>query len=219
LSTGVRCGFCAGASVSPGEGASSGASTRMADLPPSREQRRSGIPARASGTAITTVHPLRIDKIRAMSRWVLPLLISFAWLPGSGAQDKPPAQDPPQRELQKRPQPSGGVPPAGAKEQIPPEEDKSIAPIEYSFNPLQAEKDLKVGNYYWKQGKYRAAEARFREATRWNEGYGEAWLRLGEAAEKLKDSKEARAAYSKYLEVASDAKNAAEIRKKLEKLK
>src|SRR6266478_1938337 len=151
-----------------------------------------------------------------MSRWVLALLMaSLTSLDGTDSQDPPPAPGPSQRELQKkRPQP-----PAGAKEQVPPEEDTAIAPTEYSFNPLQAEKDLKVGNYYWKLGKYRAAELRFREATRWNEGYGEAWLRLGEAAEKLKDPKEAREAYTKYLEVASDAKNAAEIRKKLEKLK
>jgi tetratricopeptide (TPR) repeat protein len=116
------------------------------------------------------------------------------------------------------PKPPPKQPPA-SKEQIPPEVDTAVAPTEYSFNPLQAEKDLKVGNYYWKQGKYRAAEARFREATKWNENYGEAWLRLGEAGEKLKDRKAAREAYTKYLEVAADAKNAPEIRKRLEKLK
>jgi len=108
--------------------------------------------------------------------------------------------------------------PAAPKEATPPEVDTVVAPTEYSFNPLQAEKDLKVGNFYWKQGKYRAAEARFREATRWNENNAAAWLRLGEAGEKLKDLKSAREAYTKYLEVANDAKNAAEIRKRLEKL-
>ena len=140
-------------------------------------------------------------------------MLSLASLVGSAAQEQ--QKQPPPRELQKqRPQP-----PVGSKEVDPPEEDKSVAPTEYSFNPLQAEKDLKVGNYYWKQGKFRAAEARFREATRWNENYGEAWLRLGEAEEKLKDPKAARDAYTKYLQVAADAKNAAEIRKRLEKLK
>src|SRR5687767_10509555 len=143
----------------------------------------------------------------------LPLMLWLASLVGSAAQEQ--QKQPPARELQKqRPQP-----PVGSKEVDPPEEDKSVAPTEYSFNPLQAEKDLKVGNYYWKQGKFRAAEARFREATRWNEGYGEAWLRLGEVEEKLKDPKAARDAYTKYLQVAADAKNAAEIRKRLEKLK
>lgn len=75
------------------------------------------------------------------------------------------------------------------------------------------------GEYYFKKGDYRAAAGRFREATKWNDGNAEAWLRLGDAEEKLKEVKEARAAYTKYLELAPDAKNAAEIRKKIEKLK
>jgi len=104
------------------------------------------------------------------------------------------------------------------KEAIPPEEDKALATEEYSFNPLQAQKEVETGNYYYKKGSFKAAAGRFREATRWNEGYGEAWLRLGEAEEKLKDARAARDAYAKYLEIESDAKNAAEIRKKVEKL-
>ena len=102
---------------------------------------------------------------------------------------------------------------------LPPEEDKSIAVKEYAFNPLQAQKEIRTGNYYFKKGAFRAAAGRFEEATKWNDGEPEAWLRLGEAEEKLKDQKAAFKAYSKYLELASDAKNADEIRKKLDKLK
>ena len=127
------------------------------------------------------------------------------------AQDQ---QAPPPPLKNQRPQPA----PAG-KEVDPPEEDISVKPTEYSFNPLQAERELKVGNDYLKRGKLRAAEGRFREATKWNENYGEAWLRLGEVEERLKDSKAAREAYTKYLAVAAEAKNAIDIRKKLEKLK
>ena len=76
---------------------------------------------------------------------------------------------------------------------------------EYSFNPLQAEKELQTGNYYFKKGSYRAAASRFREATRWNDGFIEAWLRLGEAEEKLKDRQAAKEAYAKYLALAADA--------------
>ena len=36
---------------------------------------------------------------------------------------------------------------------LPPEEDESLIPKEYSFNPLQASKELRVGNYYLKQRK------------------------------------------------------------------
>ena len=79
--------------------------------------------------------------------------------------------------------------------------------------------DVAVGDYYFKQRNYRAAAGRYREATRWNERNAEAWLRLGEASEKAKDPAAAREAYTKYLALASDAKNAAEIRKRVQKLK
>jgi tetratricopeptide (TPR) repeat protein len=104
------------------------------------------------------------------------------------------------------------------KESEPPEEDDSAKPKEYAFNPLQAEKEVTVGNFYMKKGSYTAAVARFTEATRWNPTLAEAYLRLGEAEEKFKDPKAAKEAYSKYLQLAPDAKNAAEIKKKLSKL-
>jgi tetratricopeptide (TPR) repeat protein len=110
-------------------------------------------------------------------------------------------------------------PAAPGKEEIPPEEDKALSNEDFSFNPLEAEKWVTVGNYYFKQGKFRAAEGRYRGATKWNEGYGEAWLRLGEVEEKLKDPQAAKEAYTKYLEVAPDSKNAAQVRKKVAKLK
>jgi tetratricopeptide (TPR) repeat protein len=108
---------------------------------------------------------------------------------------------------------------AEQQEQAPPEEDEAIArPKEYAFNPLQASKELQVGNFYFKKGSYRAAALRFREATNWNNGLAEAWLRLAEAEEKLENLKPAREAYEKYVELAPEEKRAKEIRKKLEKL-
>jgi tetratricopeptide (TPR) repeat protein len=103
--------------------------------------------------------------------------------------------------------------------ELPPEEDKSAQPKEYAFNPLQSKKEVTVGEFYFKKGDYRAAAGRFSEATKYNNGNAEAWLRLGDSQEKLKDPKAAREAYTKYLELAADAKNAAEVRKKLDKLK
>ena len=147
-----------------------------------------------------------------MARWIPALLVAFIL---QAQPPTPPARKTEPGELQKaRPkqQPTG-------KEEVPPEEDKSLAVQEYSFNPLQAQKDLTVGNFYFKQHKYRAAETRFREALKWNDGFGEAWLRLGEVEEKLKDPQAAKEAYTKYLEISADAKNAAEIRKKIDKIK
>ena len=103
--------------------------------------------------------------------------------------------------------------------QLPPEEDAGAVPKTYSFNPLQSKKEVTVGEFYLKKGDSRAAAGRFREATKWNDGNADAWLRLAEAEEKNKDLKTAREAYEKYLQVAPDAKNASEVRKRIEKLK
>ena len=121
-------------------------------------------------------------------------------------------------QLKKRGEPTA-TPQTVDKDGLPPEEDKSIAVPVYGFNPLQAQREIRTGNYYFKKGSYRAAAGRFEEATKWNSGEPEAWLRLGEAKEKLKDHKAARAAYTKYLALAGESKTAGEIRKKLEKLK
>jgi len=97
----------------------------------------------------------------------------------------------------------------------PAEEDESLAPKTYTFNPLQADKEVTIGNYYFKKKNYRAAAKRFTEATRWNPNSAEAYLRLGEAEEKLHDKDLAKEAYTKYLQLAPDAKNADFIKKKL----
>ncbi len=106
-------------------------------------------------------------------------------------------------------------PPPQQQEQEPPEEDESLKPKEYGFNPLQAAQDLKIGQFYFKKGNYRAAARRFTDATRWDPNLAEAFLRLGETEERLKDKKAAQAAYAKYLELSPDAKDAAVIKKKL----
>ncbi|MFN0169713.1 MAG: tetratricopeptide repeat protein [Bryobacteraceae bacterium] len=97
----------------------------------------------------------------------------------------------------------------------PPEEDESIKTTEYSFNPLQAVKELKIGNYYFKKGSFKAAAQRFEEATRWDPNFAEAYLRLGETRERQKNKKGAAEAYAKFLELAPDAKNAPEIKRKI----
>jgi tetratricopeptide (TPR) repeat protein len=134
-------------------------------------------------------------------RWIL--LLAFA--AAAGAQQAP-------QKKESKPAPA-------QQEQAPPEEDESLVPKEYSFNPLQAAKEMRVGNYYFKQHKYRAAAQRFLEATKWDGTLAEAYLRLGEAKEKQHDRKAATEAYAKYLEIAPDAKDAAEVKKRLAKTK
>jgi tetratricopeptide (TPR) repeat protein len=149
-----------------------------------------------------------------MSRWV-PVLFLAAFAPLVRAQDQP-AQ--PAGQLKKeRPKQA-----TSDKEEIPPEEDAALNTDTFSFNPLQSKKDIAVGDGYAKKHNYHAAAGRYRSATKYDDGNELAWLKLGEAEEKLKDTDAARQAYSKYLELATDSKDsktAAEIRKRLEKLK
>ena len=115
----------------------------------------------------------------------------------------------PPRAPQEKP-PRATEPPAE-----PPEEDETAQPTVYEFNPLQAESELKVGNFYFRKGSFRAAARRFEEATKWNPSFAEAFLRLGEAREKLNDRAGAVAAWTKYLELEPNGKAAGAVRKKL----
>lgn len=102
---------------------------------------------------------------------------------------------------------------------LPPEEDETFAtPREYGFNPLQAKKELNVAKFYFKKGSYKAAALRAEEALKWNDSFLDAYVMLGEAREKMKDSDGARKAYSQYLEIAEDSKEKREIQKRLDKL-
>ena len=115
------------------------------------------------------------------------------------------------------------TPPAASdqsKYQEPAEEDtqENPKPKVYAFNPMQAQKELTVGNFYFKHGKYRAAQLRFDEATKWNPGFAEAWLRLGETAEKQNDTEAMRRAFERYLELDPQSKAAEAVRDKLKSL-
>ena len=113
-------------------------------------------------------------------------------------------------------------PPAGASkpqqdpvEVEPPEEDEALKPKEYSFNPLEAQRDLRTGEYYFKKGNFKAAAKRFEEATMYDPNFADAFLRLGDARGKLHDKKGAKTAYQKYIELKPDSKLATSVKKKI----
>jgi len=103
------------------------------------------------------------------------------------------------------------------QEQEPPEEDESLIPKVYVLNPLEGSRNITAGNFYFKKGNYRAAARRYLEATRWDPGSSEAFLKLAETDEKVRDLAGARDAYTKYLALVPDAKNADSIKKKIAK--
>ncbi len=113
-------------------------------------------------------------------------------------------------------QPPKRPPPAVVE---PEEEDESSKPVVYTLNPLQAENEIRIGNFYAKKGSHKAAAKRFEEATRWNPSSSEAFLRLAETREKLSDWKSAKAAYQKYLDLEPAGGRSESIRKKLAQAK
>jgi tetratricopeptide (TPR) repeat protein len=142
-----------------------------------------------------------------VGRLFLAICFAAAVLPGQ--QQPPPDKKPP---LAARPQQ------AKPDEVEPPEEDESLIPETCVLNPLEAARNMTAGNFYFKKGNYRAAANRYKRAACWDPSSAEAFLKLGESDEKMRDRDGARDAYQKYLAAAPDAKNTAEIKKKLAKL-
>jgi tetratricopeptide (TPR) repeat protein len=100
-------------------------------------------------------------------------------------------------------------------EENPPEEDESVMPEKFVLNPLESERNIRVGNYYWHKGKYRAAAGRYTRATKYNPNSPEAFFKLGEAETKLKNANAARQAFQKVVSLAPESKLASEAKKKL----
>lgn len=99
-----------------------------------------------------------------------------------------------------------------------PEEDESVKPRVYPFNPLEAERNVKIGNFYMHQGNargYRAAAGRYEDATKYNPSSAEAFLRLGEAEQKLNHTDKAKAAFQRAIKLSPDSKFGRDARKKL----
>lgn len=100
-----------------------------------------------------------------------------------------------------------------------PEEDESLAPKKYVLNPLEAKRNIEVGNQYWNKGSYQGALSRYKDATRYNPSSPEAFLKLGLVQEKLHNNAEAKAAFQKVMKLAPDSKFASEAKKKLGSIK
>ena len=115
-------------------------------------------------------------------------------------------------------QPPAAPSPPALQEQEPPEEDPDLKPKEYTFNPLEASRNITAGNFYFKKANYRAASRRYLEATKWDPNSTEALLKLGESYEKMRDSASARETYEKYLAIAADPKDVEAVKKRIANL-
>jgi tetratricopeptide (TPR) repeat protein len=87
------------------------------------------------------------------------------------------------------------------------------------WNPHKAEKDVEVGDFYFKRKNYRAALDRYREALYYKYDDAVAMFRLGVCQEKLGEGEEARKAYQGYLRILPHGPFANEAQQGLERLK
>jgi tetratricopeptide (TPR) repeat protein len=94
----------------------------------------------------------------------------------------------------------------------------SNAPDQPAWDPLRADKDMQVGQYYMKKGDVDAAIDRFEDAIVAKPGYAIPYLYLGEAQEKKGQKRRAAKSYTRYLDLYPHAEDAAKIRKKIDQL-
>src|SRR5437667_2538972 len=134
------------------------------------------------------------------------------------------AQDP-QQESSSKPQDSSSKPaspPDAMKTKSTPKQKKDTATKnaadQPAWDPLRAEKDLEVGQYYMKKGDLDAAIDRFQDATVAKPGYAVPFRFLGEAQEKKGLRKQAIKSYQRYLDLYPHAEDGDKVRKKIEKL-
>jgi tetratricopeptide (TPR) repeat protein len=92
------------------------------------------------------------------------------------------------------------------------------APDQPTWDPLRAEKDMQVGQYYMHKGDVDAAIDRFEDATLAKPGYALPFRYLGEAQEKRGMKKKAIQSYKRYLDLYPKAEDKDKIQKKIDKL-
>ena len=87
------------------------------------------------------------------------------------------------------------------------------------WDPHRAAKDIEVGNLYKKQGNYRAAISRYRDALDYKPNDAEATFRMAESLEKLGEVEDSAAYYQSYLKILPRGDYAAAAREALARLR
>jgi tetratricopeptide (TPR) repeat protein len=155
-------------------------------------------------------HPT--DYMKRLTRNVLYLtLLAFLMLAAAvcgGAQEPPPNP--------------ADKPPAPADKPRPPKPNSDNAtqnaPDQPKWDPLRAERDMQVGQYYMHKGDVDAAIDRFLDATTAKPGYALPFRLLGEAQEKKGLKRQAIKSYTRYLDLYPKAEDKDKVQKKIDKL-
>ena len=126
-------------------------------------------------------------------------------------------QDPPQESSSKPAGPPDDMRPKPAAKKNKDNATQN-APDQPTWDPLRAEKDLEVGQFYLKKGDLDAAIDRFQDAILAKPGYAIPFRYLGEAQEKSGLKKQAVKSFQRYLDLYPHAEDADKVRKKIDKL-
>jgi tetratricopeptide (TPR) repeat protein len=92
------------------------------------------------------------------------------------------------------------------------------APDQPKWDPLRAEKDMQVGQYYMHKGDMDAAIDRFEDATMAKPGYALPFRLLGEAQEKKGLKRQAIKSYTRYLDLYPKAEDKDKVQKRIDRL-
>ena len=139
--------------------------------------------------------------------------------PQSSSKETPPDLSPPQDDEKDHPDSTSALHEAEDADGLY-EGDEIGGVQEFRvWNPHKAEKDVEVGDFYFKRKNYRAALDRYREALYYKYDDAVATFRLGVCQEKLGEGEEARKAYEAYLRILPHGPFASEAHQGLERLK
>jgi tetratricopeptide (TPR) repeat protein len=88
----------------------------------------------------------------------------------------------------------------------------------HPWDPHKAEKDIEVGDYYFKRENYRGALDRYQEALYYKNNDAIATYRIATCQEKLGESEDARKFYEAYLKILPEGPLAADAKKAIARL-
>ena len=99
-----------------------------------------------------------------------------------------------------------------------PDSDTSDVSEGHPWDPHKAQKDVEVGDYYFKRGNYKGALGRYESALTYQDNNTEAMWRAGVAAEKLGNTAKAREYYGAYMKAAPKGEHASSAASALARL-
>jgi tetratricopeptide (TPR) repeat protein len=88
----------------------------------------------------------------------------------------------------------------------------------HPWNPMKANKDIQIGDFYFKRRNYKAALDRYKEALYYKNNDAVASFRAAECEEKLGDKTEARKYFEQYLKILPEGPLAKDAHAQLAKL-